>query len=98
MSGRYPQEVETALHLITDAKLTHPLGPLLYRFVVDALDPRLPARFILQRCQHDQSRQDQLLRIVSDWKYIVESRMFDSALLYFLSILCVLRSMALTLF
>lgn len=98
MSRHFPKEVETALYLISEAKLAHPLGPLLQCFVIDALDPRLAARFILQRCQGDQSPKDLLLRIVSDWKYIVESRMFDSTLLYFLFVLCVVRSIVLICF
>lgn len=79
MPERYPEEVEAVLSLISEAKLAHPLDLLLQHFIVDALDPRLPARYILQKCDSGQGRQVSLSQIVSDWKFILESSMSDFA-------------------
>lgn len=76
MSSGYGEEVDSALKLIINARLPHPLYPLLAGFILEALDPRLPARYVLGRCRADENLQEDLLGIVEDWRYIVESRMF----------------------
>lgn len=76
MSAGFGQEVDSVLSLIADEKLTHPFGPLLQSFILEALNPRLVARYILERCHRDENRLADLLEIASDWRYIIESRTF----------------------
>lgn len=78
MSAGFGEEVDSALSLIEDAKLSYPLGPLLESFILEALNPRLPARYILERCRLDDDHHVNLLEIVSNWKYIVGSSEFPS--------------------
>jgi hypothetical protein len=66
-------DVKEALLLIESAKLPHPSGQLLSSFVIEALNPRLAAQYVLQTCRSDHNRQADLLLIVSDWSYLVES-------------------------
>lgn len=42
--------VNEAFSLIEDAELPHPSEPLLSSFVLDSLNPRLAADFILKTC------------------------------------------------
>ncbi|RDL39402.1 uncharacterized protein BP5553_03742 [Venustampulla echinocandica] len=65
--------VKEALLLIENAGLPHPSGPLLSSFVVEALSPPLAAQYLLPACQSGYNQQADLLQIVSDWSYIVES-------------------------
>lgn len=76
MSAGYGEEVDSALKLIINARLPHPLYPLLASFILEALNPRLPARYVLGRCRAGENLQKDLLGIVEDWRFIVESRMF----------------------
>ncbi|KAI5854495.1 hypothetical protein GGS23DRAFT_590615 [Durotheca rogersii] len=65
--------VQEALVLIENAGLSHPSGPLLSSFVTEALSPRLAAQHVLWTCQTSPDREADLLSLVSDWAYIVES-------------------------
>lgn len=87
MAARFGDEVDSVLSLIADAKLPHPSGPLLQFFILEALDPRLPARYILERCRPDDNRHVDLLEIVSSWKYIIASGVFSPADLFYFLIL-----------
>lgn len=68
-------DVKVALSLIESAKLPHPSGPLLSSFIIEALNPRFAAQYVLQTCRPGHSQQTCLLQIVSDWSYLVESSM-----------------------
>ena len=68
-------DVNEALSLIEGAKLPHPSGPLLSCFIIEALNPRLAAQYVLQICRPGHNQQTCLLQIVSDWSYLVESSM-----------------------
>ena len=87
MSAGFGKEVDSALDIIADAKLSHPLGSLLSCFVLNALSPRLAARYVLERCPPDENHRVRLLEIVSDWKYIIDARMFLHNLVAFILIL-----------
>ncbi|KUJ15474.1 kinase-like protein [Mollisia scopiformis] len=67
------KDVKEALSLIEGAKLPHPSDPLLSSFIIEALDPRLAARYVLRTTQSGENQQVGLLRLVSDWTYLVES-------------------------
>ncbi|KAK8139932.1 hypothetical protein PG984_001055 [Apiospora sp. TS-2023a] len=62
-----------ALEPIENARLSHPSGPLLSRFVTEALSPALAAKIILGMCHGGFDQKGNLLSLVSDWAYIVES-------------------------
>ncbi|KAI0007108.1 kinase-like domain-containing protein [Xylariaceae sp. FL0662B] len=66
-------EVKRAMSLIDGAKLPYPLGPLLQCFVMEALDPRLAARYILEICNSSHDKHADLLAAASHWRHIVES-------------------------
>lgn len=66
--------VTQAIDLIDEAKLPHPFGPLISRFVLDALNRRLAAEYFLKRCHDASNLGTGLFDLVTDWKYIVESR------------------------
>ncbi|KAH6717567.1 hypothetical protein BKA61DRAFT_641548 [Leptodontidium sp. MPI-SDFR-AT-0119] len=68
-----PDKRAKALSLIESAKLPHPSGPLLSSFIIEALNPRFAAQYVLQTCRPGHSQQTCLLQIVSDWSYLVES-------------------------
>lgn len=70
------REVNEALSLIESTELSHPSGALLSSFITEALDPRSAAEFVLAKCprtQHNDDRRANLLSLVDDWTYIVES-------------------------
>lgn len=72
------REVNEILSLIESAELPHPSGALLSSFVNEALNPRSAAEFVLARCDagHRSERRTQLLSLVDDWIYIVQSSKF----------------------
>lgn len=86
MSAGFGEEVDSALSLIADAKLPHPSGPLLQHFILEALNPRLPARYILGSCRPDENQHAILLEIVSSWKYIVGASVSPPWLILFSNI------------
>lgn len=61
------------LALIGNASLSHPLGPLLTCFVTEALNPTLAAEHVRETCHASGVPIANLLSLVSDWTYIVES-------------------------
>lgn len=77
--GHVPDHVvDEALSLIqNESELPHPLGPLLKSFISEALQPRLAAAHVLQRCRHNDDQKAALIALISDWMYIVESSKMD---------------------
>jgi len=73
-------DVRDALSLIEGARLPHPSGPLLSSFIVEALDPPLAARYILQTSQSGGGQEADLYQIVSDWSYLVQSSVYPTRL------------------
>ncbi|KAM5386754.1 hypothetical protein ACJZ2D_000047 [Fusarium nematophilum] len=68
------QTVQEVLSLIqNEPGLPHPSGPLLESFVSEALRPQLAAAYILRVCRSSSDQKAELLALVSDWTYIVES-------------------------
>ncbi|KAI1080729.1 hypothetical protein F5B20DRAFT_538730 [Whalleya microplaca] len=65
--------VRTALSLIDDARLSYPLGPLFHCFVLEALDPRLAADYILHSCPSGDDQHNEIFAVASHWKYLAES-------------------------
>jgi hypothetical protein len=68
-------DVKKALSLIESARLPHPSGPILSSFIIEALNPRSAAQYVLHTCRPDHNQRICLLQIVSDWTYLVESSM-----------------------
>ncbi|KAH8597551.1 hypothetical protein B0O99DRAFT_617672 [Bisporella sp. PMI_857] len=65
-------KVKEALSLIEAARLPHPSSPLLSSFVIEALNPRLAAEYVLKTCRSGRNQEVDLLSFVSDWSYLVE--------------------------
>lgn len=74
MDSLHP-EVNEAVSLIDSIELPHPSGALLSSFITEALDPRTAAKFVLASCRdgHSDDTRADLLSLVDDWTYIVES-------------------------
>ncbi|KAF5018117.1 hypothetical protein F66182_9910 [Fusarium sp. NRRL 66182] len=71
---RSSHTIEEALSFIRNkTALPHPLGPLLESFVSQALHPPLAAAHILRACRAGEHLETELLTLVTDWIYIVES-------------------------
>jgi hypothetical protein len=60
------KDVNEALSLIEGTKLPHPSGKLLSSFIIEALNPRLTAQYILQACPSDGTQEADILSIASD--------------------------------
>ncbi|KAI5457090.1 hypothetical protein BGZ63DRAFT_395380 [Mariannaea sp. PMI_226] len=66
--------VQEALSLIENQPgLPHPSGPLLESFISKALHPPAAAAHVLCCCRSGTDRKAELLALVSDWTFIVES-------------------------
>lgn len=63
------------LSLLQSSDLPHPAGALLLSFVNEALDPNAAASYVLEACHASQglNPRSELLSLVHDWTYIVES-------------------------
>lgn len=68
-------EVNDALSVIQHADLPHPSGALLSSFITEALDPQAAADYLLKACHagHGPNTRSELLSLVDDWTYIVDS-------------------------
>lgn len=71
-------DVREALSLAENANLAHPASALLSCFILDALNPQLAAKHVLEGCRRSQDLEAVLLSLVSDWSYIVESSMIET--------------------
>ncbi|TVY37481.1 hypothetical protein LSUB1_G004491 [Lachnellula subtilissima] len=66
-------DVKAALALIEGARLSHPSGPLLSCFILDALNPRLAAQYVLQASRSGHNPKTNLLAVLSDWSHLVKA-------------------------
>lgn len=71
-------DVDKVTSLIENADLPHPSGELLLSFVTEALNPSSAAAFVLKKCYAGNAHdlRSELLNLVEDWTYIVESGQF----------------------
>ena len=67
------EDVQGTLSLIETMRLPHPSGRLLSSFVTEAVDPALAACYVRDRLSAGDA-----YSMVSDWTYIIESRMSSS--------------------
>lgn len=74
--------VGEAVDIVDSANLPHPSPWLLKNFIGQALNPRVSAGYVLSACEpcgdDNELRRSKLLRLVDDWKYIVEASKQES--------------------
>lgn len=64
-------EVSKAVKLVEAQDLSHPFGALLIDFVKEALEPRLAARFLIERIEQHQKPASEL---ASHWQFVIRFR------------------------
>lgn len=76
MDSTADPKCQEALSVIQSEYLPHPLGKFLHSFIANALNPASAATHVLSHCRPGQQRKADLLALISDWTFIVESSEF----------------------